>query len=321
MKAVIWTAYGPPEVLKPGEVEAPAPKKHQVLVKIHAANVFPGDCEMRRFQIHPFFWLPLRLMAGIFKPRLQVLGQEFSGEVVAVGSRHTRFRVGDRIFAPTTMFGAYAEYIAVRGDVAAIKPGNVSHVEAAAVSVGGLNALDFLRTANVKPGDKILLHGAAGSIGTMAVQLAKVMGAEVTAIDSTHKLETLKAIGADHVIDYTQEDFTRNGVIYDAIIDFAGKSPFARSLKSIKPGGYYVHGNAPALTMIRRIWASRMSGRNVRIALTAYKQENLDYLRELLAAGRVKPVIDRCYPLDEIVEAHRYVDSGRKAGNVVLTIA
>lgn len=322
MKAAIWTAYGPPVVLKVREVKTPEPKEDEVLVKIHAANVFPGDCEMRRFEIHPFFWFPVRLMTGIFRPRLQVLGQEFAGEVVQVGNKVTRFHLGDRIFAPLTMFGAYAEYIVVRAhDVSAVIPDNISYEEAAAVSVGGLNALDFLRIARVKPGDKVLLHGAAGSIGTMAVQLARVMGAEVTALDTSAKLPMLASIGASHVIDYTREDFSQNGVLYDAVIDFAGKSPFTRSLRSIREGGYYVHGNGSAWTMVRRIWASRLSGRNVRIALTAYRQENLDYLCALLADGKIKPVIDRQYALDEVVEAHRYVESGRKAGNVVLTIS
>lgn len=318
MKAAIWTKYGPPEVLEIHEVATPRPKANQVLVKIAAANVFPGDCELRKFQIHPLFWLPLRLYAGIFKPRIKVLGQEFAGEVVAVGDKVTDISVGDRVFAPTSGFGAYAEYIATTPKLAVAIPDNISVEEAAAAAVGGLNALHFLRVGKVGPGHKVLLYGAGGSIGTMAIQIAKVMGAEVTAVDSGHKLATLSAFGADHTIDYTKEDFTRNGETWDVVVDFPGKSRFSQTLRSIKRGGYYVHGNGSTWTMMRRLWASRLSGRNVRIALAGYNREDLEYIAALMAAGKLQPVINRRYPLDEIVEAHRYVETGEKTGNVVV---
>jgi NADPH:quinone reductase-like Zn-dependent oxidoreductase len=321
MKAAIWTSYGPPEVLEVRDVEKPLPKDDEMLVRIAAANVFPGDCELRRFDIHNvLFWLPIRLFTGIRKPRIGVLGQELAGEVEAVGKAITRFKEGDQIFSPTAFGGAYAEYICLRERYATIKPAKTTLEEAATVSVGGLNALHLLREGDVRSGQKVLIYGAAGCIGTMAVQLAKVFGAEVTAVDSTVKLAALEAVGADHAIDYTHEDFTTNGETYDVIVDAVGKSPYSDSLRSLARGGYYVLGNPTLSTTIRAPWASMTTGRRVKIAMTRYQRANLNFLSELLTAGRIKPVIDRCYPLEEIVDAHRYVESGQKIGNVVITM-
>jgi NADPH:quinone reductase-like Zn-dependent oxidoreductase len=319
MRAAIWTRYGPPEVLEVHDIATPRPGDNEILVRVRAANVFPGDAELRGFQIHLLYWLPLRLYIGVTRPRVKVLGQEFSGEVVAVGRNVTGFEAGDAVFSPTALGGAYAEYVALRPRVAAIKPANISFEEAATVSVSGLNALHFLRVGKVQAGQKILIYGAAGCIGTMAVQLGKVMGANVTAVDSTAKLAVLRDIGADTAIDYTEEDFAERGDVYDVAIDLVGKSDFWRTIGCIKPGGYYVHGNASTATMARRLWAPLVSGRKVRIALTSYRREDLLYLARLLEARRIKPVIDRQFSLEEIVEAHRYVDSGKKTGNVVIS--
>ncbi|MEQ8859937.1 MAG: NAD(P)-dependent alcohol dehydrogenase [Pseudomonadales bacterium] len=321
MKAAIWTKYGPPEVLRVRDIPEPVPKRGQILVRIAAANVFPGDCELRRFQIHPLWWLPLRLLSGITRPRWKILGQEFSGEVVAVADGASGFRVGDRILSPTGFGGAYAEYLCLRGEHAVPKPAAMSDIEASALSVGGLNALHFLRTARVAAGQKVVIYGAGGSIGTMAVQLAGVMGAEVTAVDAGYKLDALRALGAATVVDYQEEDFTGRGDVYDAIVDVVGQSPFQRCLRVLREGGCYVHGNASTRTMLRRLWASRQSGRNVRIALTGYRSDDLRYLTGLVESGRLRVVVDRCFPLADVVDAHRYVETGRKIGNVVLDIA
>lgn len=321
MKAVVWTKYGPPEVLQFKEVDKPTPKDDEVLIKMAAANVFPGDCEMRRFQIHPLFWLPLRLFLGIRKPRIKILGQELAGEVVAVGKAVTQYKQGDQVFSPTEFGGAYAEYVRTKSKLTTLKPANMSYEEAAAVSVGGLNALHFVRKGKIQRGQKVLIFGAAGCIGTMAVQIAKAFGAEVTAVDSTLKLDMLSSIGADHVIDYTQEDFTQNGESYDVIIDVVGKSSYSRSLKSLKHDGYFVLGNAPTSHMLRSLWPSSIRGKHVRVAITAYRTEDLVFLKELIEQGKLKTVIDRIYPLQQTVEAHRYVESGQKAGNVILTMA
>jgi NADPH:quinone reductase-like Zn-dependent oxidoreductase len=322
MKAAICTRYGPPEVLQLSEVTKPKPKDDELLIKIVASNVFPGDCELRRFEVHPFFWLPIRLATGILKPRknVNVLGQEYSGVVQAVGSKVTDFKPGDRVYAPTFFGGTYAEYIRTKIKNVQRKPDNLSFEEAAAVCVGGSNALHFLRKGEVNAGQHVLLYGAGGSIGTMAIQIAKAIGAEVTAIDSGNKLDALRAIGADHVIDYTQEDFTKNGKLYDVIIDMPGKSNYTESLQSLKSGGFYILGNASALQMLRSPWTSWCSDKTVKSVLAPYTQEYFDYLKELIQAGKLKPIIDRYFSLDQVVEAHRYVESGRKIGNVVLRI-
>jgi NADPH:quinone reductase-like Zn-dependent oxidoreductase len=322
MRAITWPKYGPPDVLELEEVEKPVPGDKQVLIKIFAATVFAGDCEMRRFDFPISFWLPLRLMFGLIKPRIKIMGQELAGEIEATGIEVTEFRKGDPVFAPTDMkFGAYAEYICLASThPIAIKPVNMTHEEAATLPTGGLNALHFIRKGKVRSGQKVLINGAAGSIGTFAVQIARTFGAEVTAVDSTKKLDMLLSIGADHVIDYTQEDFTQNGLLYDVIIDVVGKSPFARSVRSLKPEGRYVLGNPRLSGMVRGLWTSILGSKKVIIALAAYKTEDLEFLKELVETGKIKSVIDRRYPLEQIVEAHRYVESGRKTGNVVITV-
>ncbi len=323
MKAIIWPKYGSPDVLELKEVEKPTPKDNEVLIKIVAATVFAGDCEMRSFDFPISFWLPLRILFGLRKPRIKILGQELAGEIEAVGIEVTQFKKGDQVFAPTDMsFGAYAEYICLPSThPMAIKPTNMTYEEAATIPTGGLNALHFLRKGNIQSGQKVLIYGAAGGIGTFAVQIAKTFGAEVTAVDSTRKLDMLRSIGADHVIDYTQEDFTQNAETYDVIIDVVGKSSFSRSVRSLKQNGRYILGNPRLSGMIRGLWTSMISSKKVIIALAGYRTEDLIFLKELIEAGKIKSVIDRRYPLAQVAEAHRYVETGQKMGNVVITFA
>lgn len=323
MKAAIWTRYGPPEVLELKEVETPTPANDEVLVRIIAATVFAGDCEMRAFDFPASFWLPLRLMFGFTKPRkkVQIPGQELAGVVEAVGKDITGIKKGDEIFAPLEKFGGCAEYACLNvKNAMAIKPANMNFEEAATVPVGGLNALHFVRSANVGSGDKILINGAAGSIGTFAVQIAKTLGAHVTAVDSTKKLDMLRTIGADAVIDYTQEDFTLNGETYDVIIDVVGTSPYSRSVRSLNENGRYILGNPRFSGFFRGLWTSMTSSKKVIAAMTGYRSTDLVFLKELIEASKLRTVIDRRYSLEQIVDAHRYVESGRKTGHVVITI-
>lgn len=323
MKAIVYTEYGPPEVLRVEEVDKPTPRDDEVLIRTHAATVVAGDCEFRAFNFPLWLWLPLRLCAGLRKPkRANILGQELAGVVEAVGKDVTRFKVGDPVFAATEIsLGAYAEYKCLRETQAiAIKPAGVSYEEAAALPTGGLNALHYLRLADIRRGDKVLINGAAGNIGTYAVQLAKHFGAEVTAVDNGEKLDTLRSIGADHVIDYTREDFTRSEETYDVILNVVGKSPFGRSLRSLNKGGRYVLANPRLHSMLRGLWASLTTSKKVRFRFASYRPEDLRYLIELVEAGTIKPVIDRRYPFEQIADAHRYVERKRHKGNVVVTL-
>lgn len=322
MKAIVWTKYGPPDVLQLQDVEKPAPRDNEVLIKVHAATVTLGDCEVRRLKLPLMISLPIRIYAGLIKPkRITILGQELAGEIEAVGREVTRFKKGDPVFAATFFhFGAYAEYACLPESYALLKPANLSYEEAATIPTGGINGLHFLRTANVQPGEKVLINGAGGSIGTYATQIAKAFGAEVTAVDSGEKLAMLRSIGADHVIDYTREDFTTTGERYDVIIDVVGKSSFSRSVRSLKPKGRYILGNASFLNMIRGRWTPMGSEKKVIVALASYKAEDYTFLLELIEAGKIKPVIDKRYPLEQTAEAHRYVEQGHKKGNVVITL-
>ena len=327
MKAIVWTSYGPPEVLQLKEVEKPAPKDDELLIRIHATTVTAGDCEMRSLKLPLGLWLPMRLYVGFRKPqRITILGQELAGEVEAVGKDVKHFRAGDQVFAATSMrLGAYAEYICLSeapdGGVLAHKPANMTYAEAAAVPVGGLEALHFLRRAKIQPGEHVLINGAGGSIGTMAVQLARHFGAEVTAVDSAGKLDMLRSLGAAKVIDYTQDDFTRTGDTYDVIFDVPGKSSFSRSIRALKPNGRYLLANPRVSTMVRGLWTSKTSNKQVIFEQSARKTEELLFLKELIEAGKLQAVIDRRYALEQIVEAHRYVELGQKKGNVVITVA
>lgn len=326
MKAIIWTAYGEADVLQLQDIEKPIPADNELLIRIYATTVTAGDCETRNLQFPFLLALPMRLYTGFNKPkRIKILGQEFAGQVEAVGKDVKRFKPGDAVFGATTLgLGTYTEYLTLAEDVEdialAAKPSNMSYEEAAAVPTGGLESLHFLRQANIQPGQKLLINGAGGSIGTAGVQLAKYYGAEVTAVDSTSKLDMLRSIGSDHVIDYTQEDFAKRNEQYDVIFDVVGKESFSRCIQSLKPTGYYLLANPRLSSMFRGMWISATSGKTIKLNVASHKSEDLLFLKELIEAGKLKTYIDRRYPLEEIVEAHRYVETGRKVGNVVITI-
>lgn len=323
MKAIICEGYGPPEVLRLAEVAKPIPKDNEVLIRVHAATVTAGDCELRAFRIAGWIWLPLRLLVGISKPRQPILGMEIAGEIEAVGSAVERFSAGDRVFGSTgmSMGGAYAQYTCLPGTGAITRiPDGLSYADAAGIPTGGLNGLHFIRKAKVGRGDRVLINGAAGSIGMFAVQIAKQMGAEVTAVDRTDKLEMLRGIGADHVVDYTEEDFTRSGDSYDVIVDVVGKSPFSRSVAALTENGRYVLGNPRLLPMLRGLWTSRTSSKKVLVEMAGENVDDLNHLAEQVSAGTLKVIIDRTYPLEQTAEAHRYVDAGHKQGVVVIEV-
>lgn len=329
MKAIVWTKYGSPDVLQLKEIAKPTPKADEVLIKIHATTVTAGDCEARSLKMPILIRLPMRMYVGLTKPkRITILGQELAGEIESIGEDVKRFRVGEQVFGTTGLgFGAYAEYICLPEEsamgVLATKPANMTYEEAAAVPTGGLEALHFMRKGNMLTsvrGEKVLILGAGGSIGTFAVQLARYFGAEVTGVDSTSKLEMLRSIGAEHVIDYTQEDFTRNDETYDVIFDVPGRSSFSGSIRSLKQNGRYLLANPGLSHVLQRPWTFMRSGKKVIFGAASQKTEDLIFLRDLIDAGHIKSVIDRRYSLEQIAAAHRYVDTGYKKGNVVINV-
>lgn len=324
MKAIIWTKYGSPSGLKLFEIEQPIPKDDEVLIKIHSTTVTAGDCEMRRLKFPLYLALMIRLFVGIRKPKnVLIIGQEFSGEIDSVGKNVSTFKPGDAVFGTAGFrIGTYAEYICLpvssEEGTLALKPTKISFEEAAAVPTGGFEALHFLRKANIQPGQKVLVNGAGGSIGTIAVQLAKNWGAEVSAVDRSEKLEMLVSIGADHVIDYTKEDFTIRKQTYDVIFDVVGKSPFWGSMKALSKNGYYLIANPNLRKMILGRLASRQAGKKVILEMTKQNNMDLDLLGNLTESGKLKIVIDRVFKLEQTAEAHAYVETGQKQGNVVI---
>jgi NADPH:quinone reductase-like Zn-dependent oxidoreductase len=302
MKAIVATQYGGPEVLQLKEIEKPAPKDNEILIKVHATTVTAADFRMRSFTVPPLLWLPARIALGITKPKQPIFGCELAGEVESIGENVTRFQIGDQVFASTLEhdFGAYAEYQCLpEQGMVAIKPANLTYREAAALPIGATTALRLLRKGKLQRGQKVLIYGASGSVGTYAIQLAKYFGAEVTGVCSTANLDMVKTLGADHVIDYTKEDFSAREERYDVIFDTVAKFPKSQHAKLLAPNGTY-------------ITIARLS--------TKENMENLVFIKDLIEAGKIKAVIDRCYPLEAMVEAHRYVDAGHKKGNVVITV-
>lgn len=323
MKIIEYTNYGAPDVLQLKEAEKPSPADHEVLVQVCATTVTVADIRSRSFTVPIAFWLPARISLGFLKPKKPVLGMELAGEVVGIGKNVKRFRVGDQVYAATLLsYGAYAEYICLAEDgPIALKPKNLTFGEAAAVPIGARTALHFLKKANIKSGQKILVYGASGSVGTYAVQLAKYFGAHVTGVCSTANLEMVKALGADRVIDYTKERFPVQGELYDIVFEAVNKSSFAACKKSLKPEGVYINITEPFPTP-SMLWAQMTSGIKLILGQNVKETaEALEFLKELIEAGKMKPVIDRYYPFEKIVEAHRYVDTGRKKGNVVITVS
>ena len=330
MKAIVYTKFGPPEVLELKEVEKPAPKDNEVLIRVHATSVNFGDTMARNFKAisprefnMPFlFWLLAKISFGLKQPKITILGSEFAGEVEAAGKDVKQFKKGDQVFGyPGQSFGAYAEYLCIPEDgVLAIKPANMNHEEAAVVPYGALMALPLLRKVNIRPGQKVLINGASGGIGSAAVQIAKHFGAEVTGVCGTPRVEFVRSLGADKVIDYTKEDFTQTGETYDLVFDILGRSSISRCKSSLKPNGIHLFASFKMKQLFQMLWTSRSGGKKVICALAPGSVEDLVSVKELIEAGKIRAIIDQRYPLEQIIEAHRYVEQGHKKGNVVITV-
>lgn len=323
MKAIITTAYGSPDVLQLQEVEKPTPKDKEVLIRIHATAVNSGDWRVRSLEVPPGFGIIVRLLFGFNRPRQPILGTVLAGTVEAVGAEVTNFKPGDRVMAMDgAKMGAHAEYKTLPADGAVVPlPEELGFEEGAAIPFGGLTALYFLRDlGKIQSGDQVLINGASGAVGTAAIQLAKHFGAEVTAVNSAANAELVTSLGADHVIDYKQEDFTASGQTYDLIMDNVGNAPFARSQKALKPGGRLLAVVAGMPEMLRAVWVNLTGNKKILPGTATESAADLQWLADLAAEGKFRAVIDRRYPLAETAEAHRRVDSGRKRGNVVVTV-
>lgn len=324
MRAVVYDRYGPPDVLRLADVEQPVPKEDEVLVKIHATTVTRADCETRDANRRSGLAVMLlsRSISGLRRPRQQILGTDMAGEVAAIGSAVSEFAVGDHVFGSSGFrFGAHAEFICMResGRIAHM-PAGMSFEEAATICDGGLNALWCLRQGALRKGQRILIYGASGAIGTAGVQLAKAFGAHVTGVCSTKNLDLVRSLGADEVVDYTREDFTKNGETYDVIFDAVGKHSFKRCKGSLKRGGRYLATDGFA-NLILALWTARMGDKKVVFSIPPrYTQQDVRFLKELIEAGTYRAVIDRRYPMEQVIEAARYVETERKTGNVVLTV-
>lgn len=330
MKAITFTEYGPPNVLKLTEVAKPSPKDTDILIRIHATSVNIGDIWARNFKaISPRqfsmsfpMWLASRVIFGINKPKVNILGAEFAGEIEAVGDKVTLFKKGDKVFGYRgPAFGANAEYLCMpENGVVALKPVNMTFAEAATVPYGALTALNLLRKAKIQAGQKVLINGASGGIGSYLVQFAKLDGAEVTGVCSALRVDLVKSLGADYVIDYTKEDFTQNGKAYDLIVDVLGKSSFSHCKNSLTQKGIYLLASFKTPQLFQMLATSITGGKRVICALSSETSADLIYIKELVEAGKIKTIIDKYFPLEQVAEAHRYVEAGNRTGRVVITI-
>jgi NADPH:quinone reductase-like Zn-dependent oxidoreductase len=331
MKAIVYTEYGPPNVLQLKEVEKPAPKEDEILIRIYATTVNYGDIIARNFKNTPLrkfnmplpLWLPTRIFFGFRKPRIKILGNEFAGEIEAVGKDVKQFRKGDKVFGYRGMsMGAYAEYLCMPEDgCVAIKPANMTYEEAAVVPMGSMMASSLLGKVNIQSGQNVLINGASGGIGSAAVQLAKShFGAKVTGVCGTPRLEFVKSLGADKVIDYTREDFTQSGETYDLIFDILGKSSFSGCKSSLKQNGRYLLASFKMRQLFQMLWTRIVGSKKVICAMATDKKEDLIFIKELVEAGKIKAVIDRRFPLEQTAEAHSYIEKGHKKGHIVITV-
>jgi NADPH:quinone reductase-like Zn-dependent oxidoreductase len=324
MKAIIYTKYGAADVLHLQEMTTPVPGDDEIRIRVHAAEATKADCEMRSFKFAvKWFWLPLRLAFGITRPKKQILGGYFAGEVDAVGKDVSKFERGEQVFGSAGLrLGAYGEYLCLPASYTIVpKPHNMNFEEAAAVPLGGLNALHFMRKANIQSGEKVLINGAGGSIGTFAVQIAKVMGAEVSVVDSAIKEEMLRRIGANHFIDYNRQDFTKNGQTYDVIFNMVAGSSYSSCVNSLNPGGRYLIGNPRLVDMLRAVVTSRFSDKTALFAFAGETEDELQALKELVEAGKIESVVDKIYAPEQASEAHRRVETEQRLGIVVIRLS
>jgi NADPH:quinone reductase-like Zn-dependent oxidoreductase len=327
MQAIVYTEFGPPEVLQLEEVEKPVPKDTEVLIKVYATTVGYGDLFARNPKFSDFnmpapLWLPTKMFFGFSKPKVNILGSVFSGEVESVGAEVTRFKKGDQVFGYLGQkMGAYAEYLCMPEDgVVALKPDNLSHKEATTVAYGPIMALNLLKAGNIQSGSKVLIVGASGGIGSAAVQLAKHDGAEVTGVCGGPRMEFVKSLGADNVIDYRSEDFTQSGESYDLIFDILGVSSFSEVKNSLKENGIYLRSSFKMKQVVQMLWTKITGGKQVVCAMSPERVEDLETVKELVEAGVIKTFIDRTFPLEQAPEAHRYAESGNRTGNIVIAI-
>lgn len=323
MKAITYSDYGPPGVLHLSDVAKPVPKDDEVLIRVRAAEATKADVEMRSFRFAvKWFWLPLRLALGVRRPRRQILGGYFAGEVDSVGKNVTNFSKGDQVFGAAGLrFGAYGEYVALpASNTIVTKPGNMSFAEAAAVPLGGLNALHFMRLAAIKAGDKVLVNGAGGSIGAHAVQIAKSMGAEVTAVDSGLKEDLLRRLGADHFVDYSKADFTTMGHAYDVIFDMVAGSSYSACIRTLNPNGRYLIGNPRISVMLRSVFTTRFSNKTASFAFAKETREELHALREMIEDGTIRSIVDKVYSMEQAADAHSRVETEQRLGAIVIAI-
>lgn len=322
MRAIVFKKYGPPNVLRLEEVDKPTPSEDQLLIRVHAVEATKTDCEMRSFHFSvKWFWLPLRIAFGIWSPRRHILGAYFSGTIDAVGTQVTKFKVGDEIFGAAQLnMGAYGEFMCLPEHYSlALKPNNISFEEAAIVPLGGFNALHFLKKAKVQPGEKVLINGAGGSIGSFGVQIAKSMGAEVTAVDSGIKETALRNLGADYFLDYTKGELVKDDNKYDVIFDMVAESPFRRFIHSLTPNGRYLVANPRISDMLRSLYVSKFTDKKAIFAFAGEKIEELEELKALIEGGEITPVVDKIFPLEKASEAHQRVETEARLGPVAIS--